>query len=79
MMDVRRSFTPATIVLIAALCVSAGCARSPEAKKARHLQRGDKYAQKEQYRDAIFEYRHVLRYEKANPQAIRQIGLIQAT
>ena len=62
--------------MIFALLVSGGCARSPEAKKARHLQRGDTYAEKEKYREAIFEYRSALRYEQTNVRAIRQLGLI---
>jgi len=51
------------------------CARSPEAKKARYLQRGDRYFQKEQYREAILEYRNALRLDEKNPRAVRQLGL----
>ena len=57
------------------LALAAGCARSPEARKARHLDRGDRYAKAEKYRDAIIEYRNVLRIEAANGQAIRGLGL----
>ena len=42
-----------TCLLVVGLLVVAGCSRSPEAKKARHLERGDKYAAQEQYQEAI--------------------------
>ncbi len=64
-----------TILLILGLALGAGCARSPEAKKARHLERGDRYFGKERYREAIIEYRNVLQIDGLNAQAIRQIGL----
>lgn len=63
----------AFLVLLVAL--SAACARSPEAKKARYLERGDRYFKQEQYREAIIEYRNALRIEGTNGQAIRQLGL----
>src|SRR6266403_1411655 len=64
-----------TALLILGLVVSAGCARSPEAQKARYLERGDKYAAREQYREAIIEYRNVLRLDQKNSRAIRQLGV----
>jgi tetratricopeptide (TPR) repeat protein len=63
------------VLLVALVAVGAGCAQSPEAKKARHLERGDKYFAREQYREAILEYRNVLRYEDTNARAMRQVGL----
>src|SRR5206468_495858 len=63
------------VLLIVALTLAAGCARSPEAKKARYLARGDVYFQKEQYREAIIEYRNALRIEPTNARAIRQLGM----
>src|SRR6266508_3942381 len=62
-------------LLIMALLVVAGCSRSPEAQKARHLERGDKFAAREQYKEAILEYRNVLRLDRANARATRQLGL----
>ena len=64
-----------TMLLIIGLLAVAGCSRSPEAKKARHLERGDKYAAHEKYQDAILEYRNVLRIDPSNERAIRQLGL----
>jgi tetratricopeptide (TPR) repeat protein len=62
-------------LLIVTLLVVAGCSRSPEAQKARHLERGDKFAAREQHQEAILEYRNVLRLDPANARAIRQLGL----
>src|SRR5262245_12930220 len=64
------------ILLAVGLLVVAGCSRSPEAQKARYLERGDKYAARQQYRDAILEYRNVLRLDPANARATRQLGLL---
>src|SRR2546426_12730568 len=63
------------VCVLAVLVAVAGCARSPEAQKARHLDRGDKYFARGQYREAIIEYRNVLRVEPANVRVIRQLGL----
>jgi tetratricopeptide (TPR) repeat protein len=71
---VSTSTRTATVFLIIAL-VLAGCARTPEAKKARHLERGDRYFKQEQYREAILEYRNALRIDQKNATAIRQLGL----
>src|SRR5215468_9263341 len=65
----------AVLLLLMAVFLAAGCARSPEAKKARFLDRGDSYFKKEQYREAIIEYRNVLRIEGTNARAIQQLGL----
>src|SRR5215468_1857332 len=65
-----------TMLLAVGLLVAAGCSRSPEAQKARYLERGDKYAAHEQYREAILEYRNVLRLDAANVRATRQLGLM---
>jgi tetratricopeptide (TPR) repeat protein len=64
-----------TLLLVVGLLVATDCPRSPEVKKARHLERGDKYAAQEQYPEAILEYRNVLRIDPANERAIRQLGL----
>jgi tetratricopeptide (TPR) repeat protein len=63
-----------TVFLMIAL-VLAGCARTPEAKKARYLERGNRYFKQEQYREAILEYRNVLRLDQKEPAATRQLGL----
>jgi len=65
-----------TILLAVGLLVVAGCSRSPESPKGSFLERGDKYAAREQYREAILEYRNVLRLEPANARAMRQLGLL---
>src|SRR3989442_10417420 len=64
----------ACILLLVGVTLMAGCARSPEAKKARHLERGDKYFSKAQYREALIEYANVLQLDGTNPRAIRQLA-----
>ncbi len=63
------------VLLLVGLALITGCARSPEAKKARYLERGDRYFKQEKYREATIEYRNALRIEENNPHAVRQIGL----
>ncbi len=41
---------------------------SPESKKAHHLARGNQYFSQELYKEAILEYRNVLRFDAANDQ-----------
>jgi Flp pilus assembly protein TadD len=72
----RRSPSLILLLLGMGLVVAAGCSRSPEAQKTRHLERGDKYAARQKYREAIFEYRNVLRFDTMNARAIRQLGLV---
>src|SRR5439155_4594362 len=63
------------IVFLALLVAMTGCSRSPEAKKARHLQRAGQYFARDQYREAIIEYSNVLRFEPANVEAVRHLAL----
>jgi tetratricopeptide (TPR) repeat protein len=63
------------IPLAMVLALTAGCSRSPEAKKARYLERGERYFQRQQYREAVIEYRNALRIDGNNAQAVRQLAL----
>src|SRR3989454_10267899 len=63
------------ILFLALLVAMIGCSRSPEAKKARHLDRGDRYFAREQYREAVIEYANVLRIDRTNERAERQLAL----
>src|SRR5437667_6794701 len=63
------------ILFLALLVAMTGCVRSPEAKKARYLERGDKYFSKAQYREALIEYANVLQIDGSNARAIRQVAL----
>src|SRR5438128_8058198 len=69
-----RAAKTSTVLLLVGLVLATGCVRSPEAKKARHLERGDRYFAREQYREAIIEYRNVLGIEAANLRALQQLG-----
>src|SRR5512134_1678293 len=66
-----RRVTARTILVVAAvgLVLAAACSRSPEAQKARHLERGDKYFARKEYREAVLEYQNVLRIDGANLRA----------
>src|SRR6266550_1283129 len=66
--------TKAWVLLLVGVTLVAGCARSPEAKKARHLERGDKYFSKAQYREALIEYANVLQLDQA--EARQQVAEI---
>ncbi|MBI2526659.1 MAG: tetratricopeptide repeat protein [Candidatus Rokubacteria bacterium] len=70
-----QDLTLLMVLVAVVVALAGGCARSPEARKARHLERGERYAKAEKYRDAIIEFRNVLRIDSANAQAIRQLGL----
>jgi tetratricopeptide (TPR) repeat protein len=63
------------LALVAVLALAGACARSPEAKKARYLERGERYFKQQQYAEAVIEYRNVLRIDGNNSQAVKQLGL----
>src|SRR5436309_15780464 len=71
----RQAPRLALLLLVMGLVVVTGCSRSPEAKKARHLERGDRYFAKEQYRDAVIEYQRALRIDPNERRAITRAGL----
>ena len=52
-----------------------GAAGCTEFRKNRHLKRGDAYYAEKKYKEAMLEYRNVLRFEKENPHAIARLGL----
>jgi tetratricopeptide (TPR) repeat protein len=74
-MQMKQASRGWVMLLVAFVAIGAGCAQSPDAKKARHLERGDKYFAREKYREAIIEYRNVLRYDGSNLRAMRQVGM----
>ena len=57
---------------VAALA-SLGC--SPEAKGAKHIERGNRYYQAEEFNKAEIEYLNAFRLDQQNPLANRQLGL----
>ncbi len=62
-------------LLVIGVAIAAGVLWSPAARKARHLERADRYFSQEQYRQAIIEYRNVLQIEATNARSVRQLGL----
>jgi len=63
-----------SLALVAVLGV--GC--SPAAKKARHLERADKFFAASDYDKAEIEYLNVLRFDVDNARAFSQLGVIYA-
>ncbi len=50
------------------------CAETPDAKRARHLSRGNEYFERGRYKDAVIEYQNVLRFDATNERAIERMG-----
>ena len=69
-----RWLLPVAILLLA-LISSSACRRSPEARKAYYLGRGDRDFANERYPEAIIEYLNVLRIDPTNARALRNTGL----
>ena len=63
------------LLLVCGLVLAAGCSRSPEAKKARHLERADRYFTQQQYGEAVIEYQRALRIDPKETRAIVRVGL----
>src|ERR671924_376040 len=59
---------------ISLVLVLAGC--SVEARKARHLERAERYLNAGEYEKAKIEYLNVLRLDFHNPKAVQQLGKI---
>src|SRR5688572_2536773 len=62
------------IAIVLFFVLVAGC--SSESRKARHLERADRYSHSGQIDKAEIEYANVLRLEPANKSAVRNLGLI---
>jgi tetratricopeptide (TPR) repeat protein len=70
----RCVYHPAIVrILISCSVLAAGC--SPQAQKARHLSRAEKYLEKQKQQEAVIEYMNVLRMDPTNQVAIRKSGL----
>ncbi len=62
------------LVLILVGMAIAGCAWSPEAKKARATSNGDRYFGEAKYKEAIIEYKNVLQIDGKNAHAFEHLG-----
>ena len=56
----RRSKIMMACLIVAAIILGS-CDRSPEAKLAKHLKRGDEYVKKEKFKEAAIEYRNAVK------------------
>ncbi len=63
------------VLVLLLMMLAAGCSLSPEAKKARHLERADKYFSEGKYREAIIEYKNVIQLDGHNLHGLQQLGL----
>src|SRR2546430_5282260 len=50
------------------------CSSDLDAKRARHLSRGDEYFGQGRYKDALIEYQNVLRFNASDSRAIERMG-----
>src|SRR5687768_9990644 len=57
------------------LIATVGCAVTAEGKKTRFVEKGDQYYTEGKYREAVLEYRNVLKLEPTHARAIQQLGL----
>lgn len=63
-------------LLIFLLILLVACGGSPETKKVRHFENGDKFLEQKQYREAIIEYGNVIKIDPNNKQAYKKIASV---
>ena len=71
-----RSNAVLSIVLLTSLFLIGCDWSSPEAKKARHLERAKSYVEKGQYQEALIEYQNVAQADPKDANAYYQLALI---
>src|SRR3954451_25293730 len=54
---------------------AAGCARSPEAKEAKFLERGKQFLKSEAYSRALLEFRNAIQVKPGDAEPYYQLGL----
>src|SRR5213593_4127599 len=62
------------VLTILASAFLGACAATPDAKRVRHLSRGDEYFGQGRYKDALIEYQNVLRFNASDARAIERMG-----
>src|SRR2546423_6964890 len=73
-MPTHRKLAPKILTLLFAILFLAGCSAGP--KKARILERADRYFKAGEYDKAKVEYLNVLRLDNQNVAAFQQLGFI---
>lgn len=68
--------TSLRILVACLLFAAAACGASPEAKKARHLENGDKFFEQKQYKEAAIEYANVLKIDANDKDANKKLALV---
>ncbi len=66
--DMRRSKIMVACWIVAAVFFGS-CDRSPEAKLAKHVKRGDEYVKEEKFKEAVIEYRNAVKAVPKDPAA----------
>src|SRR5579862_1777277 len=76
----RRIWKPSTYLLLFLLCalLFGGCARSPEARRTKHLAEGKEFFEKKDYARALLEFKNAAQAVPADPEAYYQLGLTYA-
>ena len=64
----RRSKMLMAFWILAAVLLGS-CDRSPEAKLAKHVKRGDEYAKEEKFKEAVIEYKNAVKAVPMDPAA----------
>ena len=62
------------VLTILASAFLGACAETPDAKRARHLSRGDEYFGQGRYKESLIEYQNVLRFNASDSRAIERMG-----
>src|SRR5262245_42397634 len=75
-MPVRSIMTPTTLLCLLGALLWIGCDwSSPEAKKAKHLERAASYFEKGQYQEALIEYQNVAKADPKDADAHYRLAL----
>jgi tetratricopeptide (TPR) repeat protein len=69
-----RSFRSSIAILALLLTGTMACSRDPERAKRAYMESGDRYFQQKKYREAIVEYRNVVRLDPRSGEARRQLA-----
>ncbi len=67
-MGTRRTITVIAVSLTLILAFG-GCSQSPEAKKAKHMERGNTYFDQGKFNEAVIEYKNVIQTDPKDPVA----------
>src|SRR5712691_1958777 len=73
-MGARHMITAAVVSLTLVLAFG-GCSQSPEAKKAKHHERGQAYFEKGQFQEAVIEFKNVVQLDPKDSEGHYRLAL----